>query len=265
MHGTQTFGTKSSLYLYKNTAVETLLLLIFMFFCGPSSAAISEGLAGSVEDGNPFSEKACAAHLAEANEDAAFLPRAEVLEAALTAMEILRSSDGPAPNEILTVIDFSLPSTEKRFWIFDLTDGRLVLNTYVAHGQKSGDNYAENFSNTPESHQSSPGLYLTGDTYHGKHGLSLYLNGMWEGINDNAMKRHVVLHGAEYVSEDFIRAHGRLGRSYGCPAVPVELAEEVIHTIAGGSCLFIYHPEVELVDQRCVTTAVFTSGDRGAR
>jgi hypothetical protein len=102
---------------------------------------------------------------------------------------------------------------------------------------------AENFSNTPGSYASSPGFYTTGETYIGKHGLSLTLDGLEMGINDKARARAIVMHGADYVSPDFIRNYGRLGRSYGCPAVPVELSKDIIQTIKGGSCLFIYVPE----------------------
>jgi hypothetical protein len=102
---------------------------------------------------------------------------------------------------------------------------------------------AENFSNAPGSNASSPGFYTTGETYVGKHGLSLALDGLETGINDKARARAIVIHGADYVSADFIRNHGRLGRSLGCPAVPVELSKEIIQTIKGGSCLFIYVPE----------------------
>ncbi len=120
--------------------------------------------------------------------------------------------------------------------------GKVLFHCLVSHGRNSGELMAENFSNIPGSNESSPGFYVTGETYIGKHGLSLALDGLETGINDKARARAIVIHGADYVSDDFIRTHGRLGRSQGCPAVPVELSEEIIKTIKGGSCLFIYAP-----------------------
>ncbi|MEQ8477223.1 murein L,D-transpeptidase catalytic domain family protein [Fulvivirga sp.] len=140
---------------------------------------------------------------------------------------------------LLTIIDFNLPSTAKRFWVLDLDSKEVLFNTYVSHGRNSGENNAIKFSNKPESHMSSLGLYLTGDVYYGKHGLSLYLDGLEPGVNDNARKRSIVIHGADYVSHDFIKKHGRLGRSYGCPALPLEHYKEIIGLIANGSFIYI--------------------------
>jgi hypothetical protein len=141
---------------------------------------------------------------------------------------------------ILTVCDFTQPSNSKRMYIIDVRNFRLLLNTYVAHGMNSGQKYAERFSNRPESLQSSLGFYLTKNTYFGKHGLSLRLIGLEKGFNDKAERRAVVVHGAEYIGDDFGTAF--MGRSYGCPAVPQQVASRVINTIKNGTCLFIYHP-----------------------
>ncbi|MFH1321277.1 MAG: murein L,D-transpeptidase catalytic domain family protein [Bacteroidota bacterium] len=108
---------------------------------------------------------------------------------------------------------------------------------------KPNNEFARYFSNAPKSYKSSLGFYITGDTYYGKHGLSLYLDGMEEGFNDNARERAIVMHGAEYVSNNFIKKYGRLGRSFGCPSVPIELHKEIIRTIKGGTCLFIFYPD----------------------
>ncbi len=140
---------------------------------------------------------------------------------------------------MLTIVDFTRSSREKRLWVIDLAEKKLLFNTLVAHGQGSGDDMAQSFSNTEETHQSSLGFYVTDETYQGKHGLSLRLNGLDQGYNSNARQRAIVLHGAEYVSQEFINQHGRLGRSYGCPAVPVALTPQIIDSVKGKSCLFI--------------------------
>ena len=141
---------------------------------------------------------------------------------------------------VITIIDFSKSSTEKRFFVIDLENKKLIFNCFVAHGKNSGENVAQNFSNKPESLQSSLGFYITAETYIGEHGYSLRLDGIEKGINDNARTREIVIHGAEYVSGEFIKSYGRLGRSWGCPALPLDLSKEIIDKIAGGSCLFIY-------------------------
>jgi hypothetical protein len=141
--------------------------------------------------------------------------------------------------EILTVVDFTKPSTAKRMWIIDLKNNELLLNTYVAHGQGSGADLANVFSNKEESHQSSLGFYVTNETYIGKHGLSLKLDGQDKGSNDLARERAIVVHGASYVSESFINETGRLGRSFGCPAVSEQLNSKIIAMIKDKTCFFI--------------------------
>lgn len=144
--------------------------------------------------------------------------------------------------ELLTIVDFAMASTEKRMWILDMTTQKVLFNTYVAHGKNTGGNKATKFSNTPNSFQSSLGFYVTAETYYGKNGLSLFIDGMEEGFNTKARERYVVIHGADYATPDFIKRAGRLGRSYGCPAVPTKLSKEIINKIKGQSVLFIYHP-----------------------
>jgi hypothetical protein len=143
---------------------------------------------------------------------------------------------------IITIVDFSKPSTEKRLYVLDILNGKILFNTLVAHGHNSGDEYATRFSNSNRSHQSSLGFYITLGTYIGDNGYSLQLKGCEKGFNDNAYKRKIVLHGSDYVSENFINANGYLGRSFGCPAVPLGLHKEIIDCIKDGSCLFLYHP-----------------------
>ncbi|GAB3340267.1 murein L,D-transpeptidase catalytic domain family protein [Marilutibacter aestuarii] len=145
--------------------------------------------------------------------------------------------------ERLAVIDYSLPSTEPRMWVFDLAARRLMLVDYVAHGQGSGDNRTTAFSNRPGSHQSSIGMFRTSETYVGKNGYSLRLDGLEPGFNDRARERAIVMHGAPYVSQGTIRQMGRLGRSWGCPAVRPDIARTLIDDIKGGQYLFAYYPD----------------------
>lgn len=142
--------------------------------------------------------------------------------------------------KIITIIDFTKPSTEKRFFVINLEQKKLIFTSWVAHGKNSGENYAKSFSNQPKSLESSLGFFATAETYYGKHGYSLRLDGLEKEINDNARKRSIVIHGATYVSQAFIKQHGRLGRSWGCPALPIDLSKEIIDSIANGSCLFIF-------------------------
>ena len=152
--------------------------------------------------------------------------------------------EGKVHNDsILTIADFSLPSSEKRLFVIDLKNYTVLFNTYVAHGQNSGKAMASSFSNANSSHKSSLGFYVTGQTYQGKNGYSLQLIGLENGINDNAMERTIVMHGADYVSAAFVRMQGYIGRSWGCPAIPKEKSQAIINTIKNGSCLFIYHPQ----------------------
>lgn len=141
---------------------------------------------------------------------------------------------------VVSIVDFSQPSVQKRFFVIDLCGKKVLFNTYVAHGQGSGMEYARQFSNKPSSFQSSLGFYQTTETYFGKHGYSLKLEGLERGINDHAADRAIVLHGAPYVSESYIRHRGILGRSQGCPAIPETLNRPIIEQIKNGTCLFIY-------------------------
>jgi hypothetical protein len=156
---------------------------------------------------------------------------------------------GLIENEYLTIVDFSLSSKEERLWVVDMNTKMVVLQSLVAHGKNSGMEFANQFSNKSESYQSSLGFYLTGETYTGKHGLSLKIDGLEYGINNNARQRAVVIHGADYASEKFVKANGRLGRSQGCPAVPYAVHKTLIETIKGKSCLFIYHPSRSYVEK----------------
>ena len=146
-------------------------------------------------------------------------------------------------NDILTIIDYSKPSSEERFFVINLKNKRLEYKTLVAHGQNSGTQYAHSFSNRVNSLQSSLGFFVTAETYMGKHGYSMRLDGIEYGINHKARERAIVMHGAEYVSQHFINVHNRIGRSWGCPALPTYLNREIINTIKGGSCIYMHADE----------------------
>ncbi|WP_409229048.1 murein L,D-transpeptidase catalytic domain family protein [Halomonas sp. PAR8] len=147
--------------------------------------------------------------------------------------------------ERLAVIDYSLPSSEPRLWVFDLRRKKLLFEEFVSHGRGSGDALASRFSNTPESHQSSLGLFRTMNTYYGRNGYSLRLEGLEPGVNHLAFDRAIVLHGADYVSESFIEQTGRLGRSLGCPAVRQEITYPLIDSLKEEQYLFAYYPDPE--------------------
>ncbi len=143
---------------------------------------------------------------------------------------------------ILSICDFSQSSRKKRLYIVDLTEQKLLVNTYVAHGRQSGAEYAKSFSNVPESNKSSLGFYVTRNTYYGQDGLALKIDGVEKGINDKANARNIVIHGSDYVGEAFIKRNPFNGRSFGCPAIPEKHTKKIIQTIKNGTCLFIYHP-----------------------
>ena len=152
-------------------------------------------------------------------------------------------SKGEVKRPILTIIDYSLPSSKQRMWVFDLQKERLLMHTHVAHGKNSGMDIPRHFSNANSSKETSLGTFVTQDTYIGSNGYSLNLKGLEHGFNDGALSRRVVVHGAAYVEPDFIKKVGRAGRSWGCPAVAKHLASSLINTIKGGSVLFAYYPD----------------------
>lgn len=185
--------------------------------------------------------------------------RADVLRLALAAAS--RAEDrGLVPRRnVLTVIDYSLPSSQPRLFIFDLAAHKLLFLELVAHGKGSGGDLASVFSNDPGSLATSLGLFVTADTYNGGNGYSLHLRGLEEGINDMAWDRAIVLHGASYVSTEAVKALGRLGRSWGCPAVRREVSQKIIDTIRGGSPVFAYYP-----DKSWLSTSAFLRQVAGA-
>ena len=149
---------------------------------------------------------------------------------------------------VLSICDFSQSSRSKRMYVIDVQHRKLLYRTYVAHGQNSGDEYATSFSNDPDSYKSSLGFYVTQRTYIGHNGLSLRLSGVDSGYNDMAFKRQIVLHGSTYVTDKYMQDYGTLGTSLGCPALPPGVSGQIIHVVKGGSCLFIYHPTQQYLD-----------------
>jgi len=146
----------------------------------------------------------------------------------------------PSVKDKLVLFDVTKLSTEKRFFVIDLKNKKLLYHTLCAHGKGSGENRAEKFSNNEGSLATAPGFYLTIGTYYGKHGYSLRLKGLEKGVNDNAEKRSIVIHGADYVSNEFAKQQGRIGRSWGCPALPSGVSKEIIDCIKDGTLLYIY-------------------------
>lgn len=167
----------------------------------------------------------------------------QVFDYAMKGFNYMKETGAIANKQIITIVDFSKPSSEKRLFIIDLENYKLLFNTYVAHGIQSGKEFANQFSNIPSSNKSSLGFYETLGTYIGGNGYSLKLQGIEQGINDNANMRDIVIHGADYVNERLIRSQGYIGRSWGCPAVPRQLHKSIINKIKDGTCLFIFSPE----------------------
>jgi hypothetical protein len=175
-------------------------------------------------------------------------PEYEVFKKALTGFFNLKAENRIKKN-ILTIIDFSLSSKFERLWVVDLNSMKVIHYSLVAHGRNTGDEFAKSFSNKISSNQSSLGFFLTDEIYIGKHGKSLYLDGVEPDVNDKARERTVVMHGADYVSKDFIQNYGRLGRSFGCPSIPMEDHEKVITLLSGRSCIYIHYPDEQYLNR----------------
>jgi hypothetical protein len=195
----------------------------------------------------PNATEAAALNLTRADFDRAELGTIEidVFEMALNAASCAVSTGAVQNPGTLTVIDYSKPSTQRRLWVFDLKSRELVYEELVAHGQGSGANLTTTFSNEAETHRTSLGLFRTDTTYVGKNGYSLRLDGLDKGFNDRARERAIVMHGAPYVSEAFVKANGRLGRSWGCPAISNDVAKQMIDRVKGGGLVFAYYPDAE--------------------
>lgn len=214
-------------------AVSGLLLLLFMFLTSPVPSRSS-----TLPD---FSDRKQIASLLKSPEIVRVDIDPEALRLALQGYFNLKSQGLLRREGILTLIDFDKPSDQERLFVIDIDSGTVLQSALVAHGRGSGAVQATRFSNVPGSNESSLGFFLTDSTYEGRNGYSLVLKGLDPGINDKAEMRSIVIHGADYVSREYIRRNGRLGRSQGCPAVSFENCQQVIDMIKDGSCLFIYH------------------------
>jgi hypothetical protein len=222
-------GYNAPWFLKRYLLVRRLFILLALLFLGVTNA-------------NAFSLLST-----QNNLESSILARAEglnpnVLRLALNAYGRLYQ-EGYDKQKMLTIIDYSRPSTERRLWVIDLKNLQVPFYELVAHGKNSGENMSNRFSDNPQSLASSIGVFLTGNTYMGKHGYSLRLQGLEAGFNDKAYAREIVLHAASYVSEAFARAHGRLGRSFGCPAVDATVSTPIINNIKQGTVLFAYYPD----------------------
>lgn len=174
----------------------------------------------------------------------------EVFQLALKGHNKLEAEGRLNNPDVLTIVDFSQTSKNKRMYVIDINQQKLLFNTLVAHGRNTGGEYAQHFSNENGTHKSSLGFYVTKNNNMGSSvGFSLIIEGIEKGFNDNAVSRQIILHGANYATEDFINKNGRLGRSFGCPALPPELIKPVVDVIENGSCLFIYYPDTNYLSK----------------
>jgi hypothetical protein len=173
----------------------------------------------------------------------------EVVQLALKAYDNVEKKGMVHNKQYITIIDYSMPSSEKRLWVLDIKNQKVVYNTYVAHGKNSGENYSTKFSDSPKSQESSIGVYVTKGTYEGHNGNSLVLAGLDKGFNDLAESRRIVMHPAPYVDENILENYGRIGRSWGCPALNPQIAQPIINTIKGGSVMLVYYPDPKWLQQ----------------
>ncbi len=176
----------------------------------------------------------------------------EAFRLGLIGFQSLQSGGLIANDSLLTIIDYSLPSSTERFFVIDLFHNRLLYKTLVAHGRNSGDLYANRFSNRMQSHESALGFYITGKSYLGGQGYSLQLQGVDTGYNDHSRVRGIVIHAAAYATHDYVLRYGRLGRSFGCPALPPELSRPIINLIKEGSVIFSFYPDPAYLDHSVV-------------
>lgn len=229
-----------------------MIKIVYLIFLGLFSLIMSgdgfayltlfEGQSQTETSGKTLTAKTGSVSTSGYNQRGSLDPK--ILALGLKAHQCASKKGFAKRKEVLTIIDYSKPSNQKRLWIVDVKNKKVTSEQLVAHGEKSGGDKANQFSNTVNSHQSSIGVFVTGETYQGSNGLSLRLKGLEKGINHKAEPRNIVIHPASYVSKDFLNHHGgRLGRSWGCPALDPTLAQPTINSIKGGSVLFAYYPD----------------------
>ena len=233
------------MHLVKKPAILIVAILASFFFVfattknssGKKTVAAAPAPAVSAETSTNAQALFSELHLGDVGLDQT------VFSSALHGLQKLEEKGDIPKEDIITIVDFSQPSTKKRLYVLDLENKRILFNTLVAHGRNSGTLWTKSFSNQASSLKSSPGFYVTEDTYMGSNGYSLRLKGLERNINDNALDRAIVMHGAPYVDQSAISSLGFLGRSWGCPAVPLSKHKAIINTIKEGTCLFIYSPD----------------------
>ncbi len=244
-----------------SVVASILLPVVVLFTAFPDSLARADDVnVPSIETQSPESVDAPPAIPAEDDLFAALAHQAPnldpaVLERALDARDCAVAGGEAERDEIFTVIDYSLPSTQKRLWVFDMENRELIYHELVAHGKNTGGNMATRFSNVTGSLQTSLGLFRTAETYYGQNGYSLRLHGLEKGVNHLALPRTIVIHGAWYVSRKLAEKQGRIGRSWGCPAVREAVAKPLIDTIKNGSLVFAYYPDEDWLDRSRFLTA----------
>lgn len=236
-----------------------IISLLFLLVTNPAFSSFSPHLSGPMElrlekekSDVEILTSSLLLHLEETGIPA---PSPEALDIGISGYFKLVHSGKIQEEKPLTIIDFSLPSSEKRLWTFDPVNGKVLHHSWVSHGRNSGNVMARKFSNVNSSYMSSLGFYVTAETYSGKHGYSLRLDGLEKGFNDQARKRAIVIHGADYANPDFIQTTGRLGRSLGCPALPTKLSKAIIDSIKENSCLFIYADDADYKKKSPFVTA----------
>ncbi|WP_321287657.1 murein L,D-transpeptidase catalytic domain family protein [uncultured Sunxiuqinia sp.] len=238
---------------------KSFIFIFLLFFCWTTESGFTATIESEVKKTDSEKIFLSESELIYNNlkhSESGSLPSFEAFSLALKGFNNLKIVPENLKKDILTIVDFSLSSCEKRLWVIDMKKNKVLYNDLVAHGKNSGANFAKKFSNIPNTNMSSLGFYVTGKTYQGKHGLSLYLDGMDRELNANARKRSIVMHGAKYVSHDFIKKYGRLGRSLGCPSLSMDIYKDVIQTIQGGSCLFIYYPDKQFLAKSTILNPV---------
>ncbi len=237
----------------KTVCFVTLLVSLPFLINGRTTRSVTSRLVLAAPSSASLSSSASAVAEATMLNDSLHLDtkglNIKALEYALKGFNYLQQKGILYNKDILSICDFSQSSKNKRLYVIDIENKKLMLNTYVAHGKNSGSEYANSFSNNPNSLKSSLGFYVTRSTYFGGHGLSLKIDGLEKGFNDKANTRNIVVHGSDYVGDNFVRSNNFCGRSYGCPAVPSQESLMVINTIKNGSCLFIYHPTQKYLKQ----------------